>query len=273
MIEPRVFLVTGCASGIGRHLAGAIARRGDRVLATDVNAQGLDAAAKADGWDAAQVARATLDVRDERAWEAAVARALEAFGRLDVLLNVAGYLKPGYSHQLDAAEVDRHFDINAKGVVHGVRVVGRHFVAQRAGHVVNIGSLASMAPVPGLCLYSASKFAVRGFTLAAAQELAPHGVKVTLVMPDAVQTPMLDLQVGYEEAAMTFSGSNPLTVGDIERALFEVVLPKAPLELPLPFTRGALARLSTFLPAAVVRLAPLFTKKGRARQEALKKGG
>lgn len=272
MTEPRVFFVTGCASGIGRHLAGAIARRGHRVLATDVNAQGLDAAAAADGWSPEQIARATLDVRDERAWEAALAQAVATFGRVDVLLNVAGYLKPGYSHQLDAAEVDRHFDINAKGVVHGVRVVGRHFVERKAGHVVNIGSLASLAPVPGLCLYSASKFAVRGFTLAAAQELAPHGVKVTLVMPDAVQTPMLDLQVGYEEAAMTFSGPKALTVKDLERALFDVVLPKAPLELPLPFTRGALARFSTFLPAAAVRLVPLLSRKGRARQEALKKG-
>ncbi|MEW5740163.1 MAG: SDR family oxidoreductase [Myxococcota bacterium] len=272
MSDALVFLVTGCASGIGKHLAGAITRRGHQLVATDVNSAGLEAAAKEGGWGERAVLH-PLDVRDEQAWEAALRKALERFGKVDVLLNVAGYLKPGYSHQLDAAEVDRHFDINAKGVVHGVRVLGRHFVAQKKGQIINIGSLASLTPVPGLCLYSASKYAVRGFTLAAAQELKPHGVKVTLVMPDAVQTPMLDLQVNYDEAAMTFSGPRPLTVEELEHAILDVALPKAPLELALPFGRGALARLSTFLPAAVVGLAPLFTRRGLKKQAALKGKG
>lgn len=263
----QVFLVTGCGSGIGRHLVGAIARRGHRVLATDVNEAALGAAATGDAWPGAQVRQRRLDVRAPADWEAALAAALEAFGRLDVLLNVAGYLKPGWSWEVDATDVDRHLDVNVKGVVHGMRAVGPHFKAQGAGHIVNIGSLASLAPVPGLPLYSASKFAVRGFTLAAAQELAPHGVKVSLVMPDAVQTPMLDLQVHYEQAAMTFSGPRPLTVAELEVALFERVLPDAPLELPLPFGRGALARLATFLPAAAAWLAPRLAKKGRAAQE------
>jgi 3-oxoacyl-[acyl-carrier protein] reductase len=269
MSDSLVFFVTGCASGIGRHLAGAIVRRGHRLVATDVNTAGLEAAAKEGGWGETAL-WCRLDVRDEKAWEAALAKGLERFGRMDVLLNVAGYLKPGFSHQLDVAEVDRHFDINAKGVVHGVRVLGRYFVAKGQGHIINIGSLASLAPVPGLCLYSASKYAVRGFTLAVAQELRPHGVKVTLVMPDAVQTPMLDLQVDYAEAAMTFSGPRPLTVEELERAILDVALKKAPLELAIPFTRGALARLSTFLPGALVGLTPFFTKKGLRRQAALK---
>ncbi len=267
----QVFFVTGCASGIGRHLVGALARRGHRVLATDVNEEGLAAAAKAGAWPEAQVRLQGLDVRSPDAWQAALAEALSAFGQLDVLLNVAGYLKPGWSWEVEPRDVDLHLDVNVKGVVHGMRVVGAHFKQRAAGHVINVGSLASLAPVPGLPLYSASKFAVRGYTLAAAQELAPHGVKVSLVMPDAVQTPMLELQVDYEQAAMTFSGPRPLTVEDIERVLFDHVLPHAPLEVPIPFTRGAIARLATFLPAAAVRLGPLFTKKGRAAQEKLKR--
>lgn len=268
-----VFLLTGCASGIGRHLTRALSGLGHRVLATDVNEAGLADAAKADGWSTTLVKTRALDVRDRSQWEAALASALEHFGQLDVLMNIAGYLKPGWSWEVSATEVDRHFDINVKGVVHGMQVVGKHFVTQRRGHIINIGSLASLAPVPGLPLYSSSKFAVRGFTLAAAQELAPHGVKVTLVMPDAVQTPMLDLQVDYEQAAMTFSGPKALTVEDLERAIIDVVLPEAPLELPLPFSRGAMARLATFLPAAVVKLGPLFVKKGLAAQAARKRQG
>jgi 3-oxoacyl-[acyl-carrier protein] reductase len=266
-----VFLLTGCASGIGRHLTRALSTLGHQVMATDINEPGLAEAAKADGWSEALVRRRRLDVRDGADWQRALDASVAAFGRLDVLLNIAGYLLPGWSWEIDATQIDRHLDINVKGVMHGVNVVGKYFVSKGKGHVINIGSLASLAPVPGLSLYSASKFAVRGFTLAVAQELIPKGVKVTLVMPDAVQTPMLDLQVDYEQAAMTFSGPRALTVEDIERAIIDEVLPNAPLELPLPFTRGAVARFATFLPAAAMTLGPLFTKKGRAEQVKRKK--
>ncbi len=199
-----------------------------------------------------------------------IRRALAHFGRVDVLMNVAGYLKPGFVHQLDAAEVDKHLDINTKGLIHGCRVIGRHFAAQKSGHIVNIGSLASLAPVAGLNLYVASKYAVRGFTLAIAQELAPHHVHVSLVMPDAVQTPMLDLQVDYAEAAMTFSGPRALTVQDIERVLIEEVLPNRPLEVTIPMTRGLIARFATFMPGTAMSLGPTFNSQGRKKQEALK---
>ncbi len=261
--------MTGCASGIGRHLTRALSAT-YRVVATDVNVQGLEQCAREDGWPAERVKTLKLDVRNAGEWEEALRVTLAHFGQLDVLMNVAGYLKPGYAHQLEAAEVDKHLDINAKGLIHGCRVIGRHFVEQKAGHVVNIGSLASLAPAPGLCLYVASKYAVRGFSLAIAQELAPHGVAVSLVMPDAVETPMLALQVDYDEAAMTFSGPRALTVQDVEQAIVGTVLPKRPLELTIPMSRGLIARLASFAPSAVVGLGPRFTGQGRKRQQAIK---
>jgi len=88
-----VFLLTGCASGIGRHLAGALSGLGHKVLATDVNEGGLLEAAK--GWKGENVKTFVLDVRDRARWEAALAVTLQHFGKLDVLLNIAGYLKPG----------------------------------------------------------------------------------------------------------------------------------------------------------------------------------
>jgi NADP-dependent 3-hydroxy acid dehydrogenase YdfG len=270
MHDSSVMLLTGAASGIGRHLAKALSNRGHRLLATDVNLEGLDKAANDDGWNAERVKRFRLDVRSPENWEQALKAVLDAFGRLDVLLNVAGYLKPGQAHAVEAAEVDRHFDINVKGVVHGTRVVAKHFVEKKAGHIVNVGSLASLAPVPGLCLYSASKFAVRGFSLATAQELQPHGVHVSLLMPDAVQTPMLDLQVHHADAALTFSGAQALTVEDIELALVEEILPKKLLELALPTGRGVLAKFALVMPGAAAALRPMLEKKGRAAQEKLK---
>jgi 3-oxoacyl-[acyl-carrier protein] reductase len=267
----RTFLLTGAASGIGRHLAGVLSAQ-DNVLATDVNATALAAAASADGWNAARVRTHTLDVRSRTDWEAALQAALSAFGRVDVLLNVAGYLKPGDVWQLDGADIDRHFDINVKGLAQGTVVLGRYFVSQKAGHIVNIGSLASLAAAPGLALYSASKFAVRGFSIASAQELAPHGVAVSLMMPDAVKTPMLDLQVDYPQAALTFSGSRALTVEDISKVLVETVLPQRPLEVTIPLGRGVLARFADALPAVAMKIGPMLSKRGLAQQEKYKSG-
>jgi 3-oxoacyl-[acyl-carrier protein] reductase len=135
-----VMLLTGAGSGIGRHLTGALSSRGHKILATDVNFAGLEAAAKADRWNESAVKLCRLDIRLPAEWEVAKTRALEAFSRLDVLLNVAGYLKPGHSWELEASEIDKHFDINVKGLMHGTRVVGAHFVAQKSGHIINIGS-------------------------------------------------------------------------------------------------------------------------------------
>jgi 3-oxoacyl-[acyl-carrier protein] reductase len=268
----QIMLLTGCASGIGKHLTGALLARGHRVVATDLDLAALERAAEDGRWERPRVRLAKLDVRSEGEWESALDAAKSAFGGLDVLMNIAGYLQPAYVADITQRDLDLHFDVNAKGVVLGTRAAARRMIPERRGHIVNIGSLASLAPVPGLSLYSASKFAVRGFTLAAAIELLEHGVAVTLVMPDAVETPMLDKQVAYKEAAMTFSGNKALTVHDIERLIVETVLPKRPLEVAIPPSRAILSRLANTAPAAVQRLAPALLKKGMKQQERIKRG-
>jgi 3-oxoacyl-[acyl-carrier protein] reductase len=258
---------------MGRHLTGALSARGHRVLATDLDDGALAREAEARRWDPARVTTRRLDVRREDDWEAAMDAAVAAHGRIDVVMNIAGYLQPGYVADLAQRDVDLHFDVNAKGVVLGTRAAARRMIAQRSGHIVNIGSLASLAPVPGLSLYSASKYAVRGFTLAVATELREHGIAVTLVMPDAVDTPMLDKQVAYKEAAMTFSGPRALTVEDIERIIVETVLPHRPLEVALPSSRALLARIACTAPGAVQRFAPALLQRGMRRQERIKQRG
>ncbi len=199
-MSSQIMLLTGCASGIGRHLTGALSARGTRLLATDLDEAALGGEAVARRWDPARVALHRLDVRREDDWEAALDAAARVHGSPSTIavMNIAGYLQPAYVADIATRDVDHHFDVNAKGVVLGTSAAARRMIPARAGHIINIGSLASLAPVPGLSLYCASKFAVRGFTLAAALEpCARHGVAVTLVMPDAVETPMLDKQVDY----------------------------------------------------------------------------
>jgi 3-oxoacyl-[acyl-carrier protein] reductase len=266
-------VLTGCASGMGRHLAGALAKRGHRLLATDVDEAGLEKAAKERGWRAPEIVTRKLDVRSEGDWEAAMDAAERELGGVDVVLNIAGYLRPAYVKDFTQKDLDLHFDVNCKGLMLGTRAAARRMIPKGQGHIINIGSLASLAPVPGLSLYSASKFAVRGFTLAAATELKRHGIAVSLVLPDAVDTAMLDLQVGYEEAALTFSGDKPLTVEDIERIVIDKVLPQKPLEVGLPAGRWLLARVANTSPGLSQSLIPALLKKGRKKQEAIKGRG
>lgn len=257
--------MTGCASGIGRALTQVLLEAGHRVLATDRVLPPLQAAARE--WPAApgRLELRALDVTDPLAWDAAVAATRRCLGGLDVLVNVAGVLVPGWAHELPDEAIDLHLDVNVKGVVHGVRAVVPGMIAQGHGHIVNVASLAALAPVPGLALYCASKHAVRGYSLSVALELRRHGIAVTVVCPDAVQTPMLDVQRGVEAAALTFSGPRVLTVREVGEAIARA-LHDRPLELLLPPSRAWLAKLGALVPQSARVLEPVLRWQGRRRQ-------
>lgn len=259
------FLVTGCASGIGAQLARELLSRGARVCAADINVAAM-APLQTVSTQADQLWLAQLDVRDAAAWDALVTEFSTRWGQLDVIVNVAGVLRPGYCYEGEAHDVDFHLDVNAKGVIHGTRAAARHMLRQRSGHIINIASLAGLAPVPGLSLYSASKFAVRGYTLAVAHELRDKGIKVTVICPDAVQTPMLDLQVDYEQAALTFSGGRSLSTQEVVDAIVERALVKAPVEITLPASRGLVSKLACIFPGASTLLLNSLKKRGRQHQ-------
>lgn len=262
----KTYLVTGAASGIGAQLATALLQRGERVCATDVNPAPMESLQPFSATPE-QLWITALDVRDAAAWDGLFDQLQQRWGQLDVLVNVAGVLKPGYCHESTAADVDFHIDINTKGTIHGTRAAARLMKAQGHGHIVNVASLAGIAAIPGLSLYSASKFAVRSYTLAVAQELRDSGVKLTVVCPDAVQTPMLELQVDYEQAALTFSGGRSLTTQEVVDAILDRALTKAPLEIILPASRGFVSKLANFFPGLSLLVLGGLLRKGRRKQQ------
>lgn len=263
-------LITGCASGIGRALAADLLREGRCVIATDLDEAGLERAASEGAWPGERVLLRRLDVRDAAAWEAILDAGEGRFGPVETLCNVAGYLKPGFAHDLEAEEVERHIDVNVKGTLHGTMAAAKRMKARGRGHIVNIASIAGVVPVPGLSLYSASKFAVRGFSIAAAQELRAHGVFVTVLCPDAVKTPMLEKQVAAPEASLTFSGK-VLTVDDVVAAV-RTCMKKRPVQMLLPPMRGRLAAVANLAPQMAPLLEPLFRRRGRKMQQRMQGG-
>lgn len=272
--ESKVMLVTGGASGIGLDLASQLYARGHRVLVADVNQEALAQRADERWRDRDRIALAHLDVRSAEQWQSAVELATARWGRLDVALNVAGVLVTGWSHDVSDEAIERMIDVNVKGVVFGTNAAARTMVAQRHGHIVNVASIAALVPVPGLAVYSATKHAVRAFSLAAAEELREHGVAISVVCPGPVQTPMLDAQLHQDEAAMTFSAPRPLRPEEVTRAIVDRVLPTRPRELDItvPLSgQSQLARLVGALPRLGPLLSPAVSQLGRRNQRRLRR--
>lgn len=266
-------LLTGAGSGIGRQLARDLIRLGHRVVATDVNEAALEALAAAQASAGDRFVPLRLDVREAESWESVLDATQDRFGRVDVLFNVAGHLVARWAHEMSLADVGLTIDVNVKGVMFGTNATARRMIAQGSGHIVNVASVAGLVPVPGLAVYSASKHAVRAFSLATAHELQRHGVYVTVVCPGPVDTPMLEAQLPHEEAALTFSASRALAPEEVTRAIVERALVHRPLELVVGVPgsgQATLAKLVGAVPDLATWVRPWLTKIGRRRQTRLR---
>ncbi len=187
--ENKSALVTGAASGIGRATAERLAREGARVLACDINATLLHEEVKKLADAGMAVSPQVLDVTDPEACRAAVAAAVEAFGKLDVLCNVAGVLLTRNFLDIREEEWARVMAINLNGTFHLSQAAMPQLLGTR-GNIVNVASSAGVVGAPYGVAYSASKSAVIGLTRALAAEFASRGVRVNVVAPGNVATPM-----------------------------------------------------------------------------------
>jgi NAD(P)-dependent dehydrogenase (short-subunit alcohol dehydrogenase family) len=187
-LKQRVWFITGCSTGFGRELAEQCLRRGDKVVATLRKPEQLADLAAEFGETALVVA---LDVTDQNSIDSAIQAAVAKFGRIDVLVNNAGYGLAGAIEEATEAEFMPVFETNVFGLIRVTRALLPHFREQRSGHIVNLSSIAGLIGSPGWGYYNASKFAVNGFSEALAAELAPLGIQVTIVEPGPFRTDFL----------------------------------------------------------------------------------
>ncbi|MGY1694231.1 MULTISPECIES: SDR family NAD(P)-dependent oxidoreductase [unclassified Geodermatophilus] len=186
-------IVTGGTSGIGRALSAALVRRGDTVVLTGTDGAAAARVAEQVAADGSGTASGmTVDVRDAAAVGALVTGTASRYGRLDLLVNNAGVGIGGRTDELSLAHWDRAVDVNLRGVVHGVHAAYPVMVRQGSGHIVNTASVAGLLPNPGFAPYAMTKWGVVGLSLALRAEAASRGVRVTVVCPGGVDTPMLD---------------------------------------------------------------------------------
>jgi NAD(P)-dependent dehydrogenase (short-subunit alcohol dehydrogenase family) len=242
----RVWLVTGASRGIGARITEAALAHGDAVVATARDTASLQQRFGAHD-DLLAVA---LDVTDEAQAASAVAQALARFGRIDVLVNNAGYGLLGAVEEATADEVRRLYETNVFGLLNVTRAVLPAMRARRQGHVLNISSLGGYQSSAGFGVYCSTKFAVEGLTEALHAELAPLGIHATVVEPGYFRTDFLDgvsLSVSphilddyaasagqVRAAAVRINHNQPGDPQRLAQALLQLVeAPKPPLRLPL----------------------------------------
>jgi len=181
----KIWFVTGSASGLGRNIAEAVLESGDLLVATARDPLRLDDLVQKYG---DQIRTAPLDVADEDAAKAAVQTAVAAFGRLDIVVNNAGYGDIAPFEQLTSDRFKAVMDTNFYGVVNVTRAALPIMRKQKSGCVLQISSVGGRLALPGSTPYHAAKWAVGGFTESLAQEVAPFGVKVCALEPGGMRT-------------------------------------------------------------------------------------
>lgn len=179
----KTIVITGASSGIGKSTARLFADKGWNVVATM-----RDPAAEKDLTETATLKRFALDVQDPASIRAAVSAATDAFGRIDVWLNNAGYGAFGPVEAGSREQIQRQFDVNVFGLIACVQAVAPHFRANRSGVLINVSSIGGLLTVPGFSVYNASKFAVESLSEGLWYELGRFGIKVKLIEPGAIRT-------------------------------------------------------------------------------------
>ena len=184
----KVWLITGTSSGFGRELVDQLLASGQKVVATARKPEQL---ADLQQKHPDTVLTIALDVTDASSVDKAIAAALKKFGRVDVLINNAGYGLAGAIEEATEAEFMPVFETNVFGLIRVTRALLPQFRKQRSGNIVNLSSVGGLIGSPGWGYYNASKFAVEGFSEALAGELEPLGIHVTIVEPGPFRTEFL----------------------------------------------------------------------------------
>lgn len=245
----KIVLITGCSTGIGRNLAERLCQAGYSVVATARRTETMA--------DLPVALKLSLDVTHPDSVNQAVMHTLEQFGRIDVLVNNAGYAQFGAVEEIPVEKVRQMFEVNVFGVLRMIRAVAPHMREQRAGRIINISSLAGKLSTPANGTYSATKFALEALSDALRWELAPFGIQVVVVEPGAIKSHFDDTVQAHAQvilsnpaspyrplyklsdefsASMRHQEAEPEVVSQIIQQAIEAPRPKARYHANIPFS-------------------------------------
>jgi NAD(P)-dependent dehydrogenase (short-subunit alcohol dehydrogenase family) len=248
--ENRIWLITGTSQGFGSELVRAALQKGDCVVATSRNPEKVASAFEK---SKDRLLAMPMDLRNSAQIAGVIDAAIKRFGKIDVLVNNAGYGLLGAVEEADDSEISKVFETNVFGLLRLTRAVLPHMRSRRGGFIVNLSSIGGLVGLPGFGIYNATKFAVEGLSEAMSKELAPLGVRVMIVEPGPFRTDFLGGSLAMaakvlpdygamagqtRAAAATRHGAQP---GDPVRAAEAIIQAVTSERPPLHLVLGAMA--------------------------------
>ena len=229
-----VILVTGASSGIGEAVARLFAQEGYRVSMAARRLDRLNALADEIDPEGEQALAVRADITEYEDIQHMIAKTLERYGQIDVLVNNAGFGRIKWLDELDPIEdIQAQIQTNLIGTVLVTREIIPHMIERRSGHIINMGSMGGLVASPTYTIYSASKYGLRGFTEALRREVGVYGIQVSGIYPGAVKTEFKQHAGIYRKTGQTTPASLLLEPGEVARAVLNVVRrPRRELIIP-----------------------------------------
>jgi len=254
----KTVIVTGGSEGVGAAVARMFAEAGANLMLVARDKKKLDAMAE-QLRDKTRVEVFSMDVADADACVDVFKKASFEFGRVDVLVNNAGYHSRGIVEDVEADDLGKIIDVNLKAPIVLSRIAIPFLREAGGGAIINVGSLAGRAPIPGSATYAASKAGLRSFTYALAAELAGSGIKLALVSPGPIDTGFIMADI---DATSDLTFSQPIsTAEDVAQAVLDLC-GNTIREQSMPKLSGFLTTVMYLFPGLGTRLRPMLERKG-----------
>lgn len=259
IFKDKTVIITGASAGVGAATARKFADAGANLLLVARGKKGLEAIAE-ELRDKTRVEIYAMDVADPEACVNALKKADFEFGRIDVLVNNAGFHSRGNVSDIDAADLGKMIDVNLKAPIMLTRFALPYLHEAGGGAIINVASLAGRTPVPGAATYSASKFGLRAFTYALAEELSGSKTKIAVLSPGPIDTGFIMSEID-NVTDLTFS--QPMSTADeVAQAILDIC-GNNQREQSMPPISGLLTTLTYLFPWLGRQVRPLLERKGR----------
>ena len=259
-------IITGAAGGIGAEVARILDREGMNLVLTDIDAARLEKTARLLARDSLRV---VCDITRPDEVRGLVSAAENRFGRVDVLVNNAGIILPSLFENCEHADIERQVRINLLGTMTCTREVIPAMKKAGGGHIATVSSMAGIVPETHSSVYTATKFALRGFNLTLAIELKRHGIGVSTIFPDSVATGMLLYEADHGGSPLTFLNP-PQPPELVARAILRAIT-RNRVEAYVPGSTGVLSKIMMCWPRAVAGIWPLLEYLGERKKSAVTK--
>ncbi|MBE0571073.1 MAG: SDR family oxidoreductase [Ignavibacteriaceae bacterium] len=256
-LKNKVIIVTGGSGGIGSAIVNKLSHYGASVVSVYNKNHPDDQSDE-------NIIHVKANLTKSEDWDRLLAFALNKYGKIDILINSAGRLDPGNFLSLQEDQLIKMIDINFTSVLTGIQKTLMIMKKQGFGHIINIGSLGGIVPMPYSAVYSATKFALRGFTFSLAEELNGTGINISLINPGSVNTKLLDFEARDNDTAISFV-SKPISPITVANAVLKVIH-EPRVELIIPRSQSIPSKLLVFSPNIFSGLYSILHKIGIAKK-------